>query len=52
MKRTTIVDNIASIIGNQPLALAIHNSVSSAIRCPFIHQIEDETALGYLQPIT
>ncbi len=30
-------DKIASIIGNQPLASAIHRSVTSALDCPFVH---------------
>lgn len=43
MKRSSIDENIASIIGNQPLASAIHSSVASALRCPFIHLVSTKT---------
>ena len=38
-----IIEEIASIIHNQPLASAIHKSVASALRCPFIHIIDGNT---------
>ena len=31
-----IIDKITSIIHNQPLALAIHESITSALKCPFL----------------
>ena len=38
-----IVEEIASIIGNRPLASAIHRSVASALGCPFVHLVADKT---------
>lgn len=38
------IDRIAAIIHNQPLASAVHKSVGSALRCPFIHIIDGNTA--------
>ena len=38
-----IIEEIASIIHNQPLASAIHKSVASALRCPCIHIIDGNT---------
>ena len=43
MKRSLIDKNIVSIIGNQPLASAIHTSVTSALRCPFVHLVSGKT---------
>ena len=43
MKRSSIDENIVSIIGNQPLASAIHSSVTSALRCPFVHLVGGKT---------
>lgn len=37
------IEKIASIIGNQPLASAIHSSISSAIGCPFVHLAGSKT---------
>lgn len=31
-----VIDNIASIIHNRPLAFAIHQSITSALKCPFL----------------
>ena len=38
-----IVEKIASIIGNRPLASAIHRSVASALGCPFVHLVDGKT---------
>ncbi len=38
-----IVEETASIIGNRPLASAIHRSVASAFRYPFVHLLGGET---------
>jgi len=35
-----IIDKIAAIIHNQPLASAIHDAAASALRCPFIHIVD------------
>lgn len=43
MKHSLIDKNIASIIGNQPLSSAIHRSVTSALKCPFVHLNGGET---------
>ncbi len=43
MKRLSIDDNITSIIGNQPLASAIYDSVVSALQCSFVHLVEGKT---------
>ena len=36
-------EKIASIIGNRLLASAIHSSVASALRCPFVHLVDGKT---------
>lgn len=38
-----IIKKIASIIHNKPLASSLYKSVSSAIRCPFVYIIGDNT---------
>jgi hypothetical protein len=43
MKERFIDKNIASIIGNQLLASAIHRSVTSALRSPFVHPVGGKT---------
>ncbi|MCP4582841.1 MAG: hypothetical protein GY839_14620 [candidate division Zixibacteria bacterium] len=43
MKQPLVDNNISSIIGNQPLASAIHSSVTSALRCPFVHLVSGKT---------
>lgn len=37
------IEEISSIIHNQPLASAIHKSVTTALKCPFIHIIDGNT---------
>lgn len=38
-----IVEKIALIIGNRPLASAIYRSVTSALGCPFVHLVGGKT---------
>ena len=38
-----IIEEIALIIGNRPLASAIYRSVASALGCPFVHLIGGKT---------
>jgi len=37
------VEEISLVIGNRPLALAIHRSVASALGCPFVHLVAGKT---------
>ena len=38
-----IIEKITSIIHNRPLASSLHKSISSALRCPFVHIAGDKT---------
>ena len=44
-----IIEEIASIIHNKLLASAIHKSVASALKCPFIHIIDGNTVWDVFQ---
>jgi hypothetical protein len=37
------IDKIASIIHNRPLASSLHESISSALKCPFVHIAGNKT---------
>jgi hypothetical protein len=43
MKSSPTDEDLISIIGNQPLASAIHRSVTFALRCPFVHLVKGKT---------
>ena len=40
------IGKITSIIHNRPLASSLHESISSALRCPFVHIAGDKTVWG------